>query len=72
VSFSVPCLEIANVAAILQPLIAAQQGLRYVLIVHAGFHLRDAVVAGYLLIVLSVASLDRLVHAVDERESVQS
>ncbi len=72
VSFSVPCLEITNVAAILEPLTAAHQGLRYALIVHAGFHLRDAAVAGYLLIVLSVASLDRLMHAVDERENVQS
>lgn len=72
VSFSVPHLEIANVAAILQSLMVAQQGLRYALIVHAGFRLRNAAVAGYLMIVLSVASLDRLIHAVDERENGQS
>jgi hypothetical protein len=40
--------------------------------VHAGFNLRDAVVAGSLLIVLNIASLDRLMHAVDEPENVQS
>jgi chemotaxis protein CheC len=72
VSFSVPCLEITNVAAILQPLMTAESGLRGVLIVHAGFNLRDAVVAGSLLIVLNIASLDRLMHAVDEPENVQS
>ena len=72
VSFSVPHLEIANVAAILQSLMVAQQGLRYALIVHAGFRLRSAAVTGYLMIVLSVASLDRLMHAVDEWEDTQS
>ena len=69
VSCSVPHLEIANVAAILQPVMAARQSLRYALIVHAGFRLRNGAVAGYLLIVLSVASLDRLVHAFEERET---
>ena len=72
VSFSVPHLEIANVAAILQSLMVAQHGLRYALIVHAGFRLRNAAVTGYLMIVLSVASLDRLIHAVDEWEDAQS
>jgi chemotaxis protein CheC len=46
--------------------------LRYALIVHAGFRLRNAAVTGYLMIVLSVASLDRLIHAVDEWEDAQS
>jgi chemotaxis protein CheC len=72
VSFSVPHLEIENVAAILQSLIVAKQGLRYALIVHAGFRLRDAAVTGYLMIVLSVASLDRLIHAVDDWEHSQN
>lgn len=72
VSFSVPHLEIANVAAVLQSLIVAQEGLRYALIVHAGFRLRGAAVAGYLMIVLGVASLDRLIHAVDGWETGQS
>ena len=46
----------------------AQHGLRYALVVHAGFRLRDTEVAGYLVIVLSVASLDRLIKAVEEWE----
>jgi chemotaxis protein CheC len=69
VSFSVPHLEIGNVAAILQSRIVARQGLRHALIVHAGFRLRDGAVTAYLIIVLSVASLDRLMHAVDAWEA---
>lgn len=72
VSFSVPHLEIDNVVAILQSLIVAHQGLRYALIVHTGFRLRDTAVTGYLMIVLSVASLDRLIQAVNDWEHAQS
>jgi chemotaxis protein CheC len=68
VSFSVPHLSIENVSAILDSLIVNQQGIRYALIVHAGFRLRDTQVTGYLMIVLSVASLDRLIHAVEDWE----
>jgi chemotaxis protein CheC len=71
VSFSVPQLTIESVSAILRSLIIAQEGLRYALIVHAGFRLRETQVTGYLVIVLSVASLDRLIHAVEEWESAQ-
>ncbi len=72
VSSSVPYLEIATVAAILQPLMVAQQDLCYALIVHAGFRLRNGAVAGHLLIVFSVASLGRLMRAVDRWENTQS
>jgi chemotaxis protein CheC len=71
VSFSVPHLSIANVGALLQSLIVAQQGIRYALIVHAGFRLRDTQVTGYLMIVLSVASLDRLIRAIEDWEQGQ-
>jgi hypothetical protein len=37
-------------------------------VVHAGFKLRHAEVTGYLVIVLSVASLDRLIRAVESWE----
>jgi len=72
VSFSVPHLTIESVGAILQSLTVSQEGLRYALVVHAGFRLRDAQVNGYLVIVLSVASLDRLIRAVDDWEDPQS
>ncbi len=36
--------------------------------VHAGFNLRDTEVRGYLVIILSVASLDRLIREVEAWE----
>jgi chemotaxis protein CheC len=71
VSFSVPHLSIENVGAILESLLIAKQGIRYALVVHAAFRLRDAQVTGYLIIVLSVASLDRLIRAVEDWEHSQ-
>jgi len=71
VSFSVPHLSIENVAGLLESLMVSQQGIRYALIVHAAFRLRDTQVTGYLMIVLSVASLDRLIRAVEDWESAQ-
>ena len=72
VSFSVPHLNIEHVGAILESLMVGQQGIRYALVVHAAFRLRDTQVTGYLMIVLSVASLDRLMRGVEEWERRQS
>ncbi len=71
VSFSVPQLSLESVSDILKSLLVNQEGLRYALVVHAGFRLRDAEVTGYLVIVLSVASLDRLIRAVEAWEQSQ-
>ena len=71
VSFSVPQLNLASVTAILNTLRVGQEGVQYALVVHAGFKLREAEVRGFLVIVLSVASLDRLIRAVEEWEHGQ-
>jgi len=68
VSFSVPRLNLESLSAIVDSLRINREGLRYALVVHAGFRLRDHEVKGYLLIVLSVSSLDRLVRAVENWE----
>jgi len=68
VSFSVPQLSLESLGAILETLRVSREGVNYALVVHAGFKLRDAEVRGYLVIVLSVASLDRLLRAVEEWE----
>jgi chemotaxis protein CheC len=68
VSFSIPHLNLDTLHGILQSLLVKREGLRYGLLVHAGFRLRDAEVTGYLVIVLSVASLDRLIRAVETWE----
>jgi len=68
VSFSVPRLNLETLSAIVESLRINREGLRYALVVHAGFRLRDREVKGYLVIVLSVSSLDRLVRAVENWE----
>ena len=68
VSFSVPHLNLDTLNAVMQSLLVNREGLRYALVVHAGFQLRDREVRGYLVIVLSVSSLDRLVRAVEQWE----
>jgi len=68
VSFSVPHLNLESLGAILESLRVHDEGVSYALVVHAGFKLRHAEVRGYLVIVLSVASLDRLIRAVEDWE----
>src|SRR5688572_19288666 len=68
VTFSVPQLNLESLGAILESLRVNQEGVKYALVVHAGFKLRDAEVRSYLVIVLSVASLDRLLRAVEDWE----
>ena len=71
VSFSVPQLSLETLHTVLQSLMVNSEGLRYALLVQAGFKLKDAEVTGYLVIVLSVASLDRLIRAVEQWEHNQ-
>jgi chemotaxis protein CheC len=72
VSFSVPHLSIEHAASILESVLVGHEAIRYALVVHAGFRLRDTQITGYLIIVLSVASLDRLIRAVEEWEHRRS
>jgi chemotaxis protein CheC len=72
VSFSVPHLNLDTLHHVMRSLLVNREGLRYALVVHAGFKLRDAEVRGYLVIVLSVASLDRLIRAVEVWEHDQA
>jgi chemotaxis protein CheC len=71
VSFSVPRLNLETLSEVLRSLLVGREGLRYALVVHAGFRLRDTELTGYLVIVLSVASLDRLIRAVEDWEHRQ-
>lgn len=68
VSFSVPHLNLDTLHHVMQSLLINSEGLRFALVVQAGFKLKDAEVTGYLVIVLSVASLDRLIRAVEKWE----
>lgn len=65
VSFSVPKLSIDSLGLVLDSVTVGHQELRYALVVHAGLRLREGTVRSYLIIVLSVSSLDVLVQAVE-------
>ena len=47
VSFSIPHLSLDTLQGVLQSLLVNREGMRYGLLVHAGFRLRDAEVTGY-------------------------
>ena len=68
VSVSVPRLNLDTLNGVLESLTVDREGMRYALVVHAGFRLRDTEVRGVLVIVLSVASLDKLIRAVEQWE----
>lgn len=71
VSFSVPRLHLETVDQMVNSLISGQDEVRYALVVYTAFRLRDSAVSGYLVIALSVASLDRLIHEVARWEERQ-
>ncbi len=68
VTFSVPRLELSALDALLRSLTIGQQELRYALVVSTSFKLRDSEIGGFLVIVLGVASFDRLLQAVEKLE----
>lgn len=71
VSFSVPHLSLESLESVVGSVAVGHEGLRYALIVHAAFKLRGSSLTGYVVIVLSVGSIDRLLRAIDRWESEQ-
>ena len=71
VSFSVPRLHLENLGEIVESLIKAKDEVRYALVIYTAFRLRDSAVKGFLVVALSVASLDRLIQEVEKWEAEQ-
>lgn len=69
VSFSVPRLHLESLDHLISGLITDEH--RYALVVATAFEIRDSKVSGFLVMALSVASLDRLLHEVDDWERRQ-
>ncbi len=65
ISFAVPRLRLEDLNGLLHSLVIGHDELRYALVVYTTFRLRESGVGGYLVIVLGVASLDRLLHGVE-------
>jgi chemotaxis protein CheC len=71
VSFSVPHLTLENLEGVMSSVAVGREGLRFALIVHASFRLRTSSLTGYLVIALGVASLERLLRALEAWEREQ-
>jgi chemotaxis protein CheC len=71
VSFSVPHLTLETLEGVVGSIAVGREGLRYALIVHAAFRLKNSSLTGYLVIVLSVASIERLMRALQRWEEDQ-
>ena len=66
IAFTVPRLHVEDLGGLLDSLIIGSEELRYGLVVFANFRLRDSAIGGYLVMVLGVASLDRLIVEVEK------
>ena len=71
VSFSVPSLHMETLDELLGSLTGGDNEPRYALVVYTAFQIRDSAVRGFLVMVLSVTSLDRLIQEVDAWEERQ-
>jgi len=66
ISFSVPRLRLEELQSMLSSLLIGEDELRYVLVIYTNFRLRDSAVGGYLVLVLGVASLERLIEEIEK------
>lgn len=71
VTFSVPRLHLETLDELIGSITEGKTDLHYALVVYTAFQIRDSSVKGFLVIVLSVASLDRLIQEVDAWEEQQ-
>jgi chemotaxis protein CheC len=65
ISFSVPRMQVDALEGLLKSLVVDQQELRYALVVITDFTLKGSTVSGCLVMVLGVASLKKLLEAVE-------
>lgn len=72
VTFSVPRLHLETLEELIESTTTGKTDMHYALVIYTAFQIRDSSVKGFLVIVLSVDSLDRLIHEVDAWEAQQS
>jgi chemotaxis protein CheC len=72
VTFSVPRLHLETLEELIESTTSNKTDMHYALVVYTAFQIRDSSVKGFLVIVLSVDSLDRLIQEVDAWEAQQS
>jgi chemotaxis protein CheC len=69
VSFSVPELHLESLDELIDSVRKEREGLRYAIIVYTSFRIRESSVTGYLVLVLSVISLNRLIEEIEYWEA---
>jgi chemotaxis protein CheC len=65
ISFSVPRLYLEALDGLLHSLVIKEKEMRYAMLVYTSFHLRNNAIKGYMIMILSVSSLDNLLLAVE-------
>jgi len=65
VAFSMPRLKLEAINELVASLVTGKEELRYALVIYTQFRLSQNAVSGYIVIVLGVASLDRLLLAIE-------
>jgi chemotaxis protein CheC len=68
VNFSVPYLHLESLDELVDTLRKERDGLRYAIIVYTSFHIRESAVKGYLVLILSIVSLNRLIEEIEQWE----
>lgn len=71
VSFTVPHLQVDDIAEVIRSISERDLELRFALMIHTRFHLRASDVSGYLVIILGVTSLERLLIELRKWEARQ-
>ena len=71
VTFSVPRLHLETLDELIDSITSNKPGMHYALVIYTAFQIRESSVKGFLVIVLSVESLDRLIQEVDAWEAQQ-
>ena len=71
VTFSVPRLHLETLDELIDSTTSDKSEMHYALVIYTAFQIRDSSVKGFLVIVLSVESLDRLIQEVDVWEAQQ-
>ncbi|MCS7202681.1 MAG: chemotaxis protein CheC [Dictyoglomus sp.] len=66
ITFSVPKIHLDELNAILDTLVISQEELKYALIAVTRFRIKDSSIKGYLVIILGVASLEKLLESLDK------
>jgi chemotaxis protein CheC len=71
VAFAVPHLQVQSVEGVLESISIRNEDLQYALMIHTRFQLRANNVAGYLVIILGLTSLDRMLAELERWEQRQ-